>query len=302
MADMREPGTGIPRTIIQTWKTEALPFPLSAFAKRLRALNPGFEYRLFSDADAEAFVRDDYPDFEPAWRALRTPVERADLFRVLAVHRFGGFYFDLDVIMNRPLDPLVEYSCVFPFENMADPYTAANFGITEQLGQYAFGAAPGHPLLRAYAENIRRVALDPLAGAPRAAIERYPSANEAVRIIMSTGPGMLGRTLGQQPELGRGMKVIAATPLGGGKRLKYCFGAFGSHAMLGTFGWRTGQKKAAGYRSVLKYAAWLRALTAAYRRASEVAACDSAVEDWSKPAPWALGQPAASRLPDDVSR
>jgi len=288
---MTQAGGTIPRIIIQTWKTRSLPFPYDRISKTLQSLNPTFEYRLFTDDDAARMVRDHYPDFEAAWRALRTPVEKADLFRVLAVHHFGGFYLDLDVITNRPLDDLLQYSCLFPFENMADPYTAANFGITEQLGNYAFGATPGHPLLQAYAENIRRVALDPRAGPPRVAIERYPSPDEAVRIIMSTGPGMLARTLGQQPELGVGMKVIAAIPRGGGKRLKYCFGAFGSHAMLGTFGWRTGQKKAAGYRSVLKYAAWLRALTAAYRRASEVAACDSVVEDWSKPAPWALDPP-----------
>jgi glycosyl transferase-like sugar-binding protein len=276
----------IPKIILQTWKTVDLPRPFAAWHAQMKELNPGFEVRLFSDDESAAFVRKNYPDFVDAWTALRTPVERADLFRILAVHHFGGFYFDLDVVMCRPLEPLLKFPCIFPFEKMLDPYTAANYGLYEQLGQYAFGARPQHPLLLRYAENIREVALHPELGPPQTAVERFPSPDEIVRIILSTGPGMLARTLGLNPELGTDLHVLSARPRGDKKRLLYCFGPFGSHAMLGGFGWKQGRGQLELVKAPLRYLAWQRLLRHARRTATIVGAAEMELESWAKPQPW----------------
>jgi hypothetical protein len=153
------------------------------------------------------------------------------------------------------------------------------------LGQYAFGARPGHPLLLRYAENIRDVALNPALAPPKELLDRHPSPTEVIRIVSSTGPGMLARTLGREPELGTDVHVIAATEPGRSKRRLYCFGYFGSHAMLGVFGWKTRGSKA-GIRAPLQFIAWLRLINLSYKKLKLVEASESLVEVWRKPASW----------------
>jgi hypothetical protein len=274
------PGT-IPRRIIQTWKSASVPFPFTRFSRRLRDLHPAFDYRLFSDDDADAFVRERYPQHVEGWRALQTPIERADLFRVLAVHGLGGFYFDLDVVMTHPVDALLDHACVFPFEHVADAYSASMYGVLDQLGQYAFGAVAGHPLLAHYAENICAVALGHAPPPPEEIIRRHPSPSDVVRVIMSTGPGMLARTLGEHPDLGAGVHVVSAVDRRTGKRLPYCFGPFGSHAMLGTFGWRVSGRGGL-HVTLRRYGAWLRSIRDASARATIVGRCELGMEEWSE--------------------
>ena len=37
----------------------------------------------------------------------RSPIQRIDLFRYLAIEHYGGFYLDLDIILSQPLDELL---------------------------------------------------------------------------------------------------------------------------------------------------------------------------------------------------
>ena len=78
------PAGGIPRVVIQTFKTRVVPRRLADAVATWTKTNPEYDHRLFDDADAAAFVRDTYGADSREFRALgRAPsgAQAADLFR-----------------------------------------------------------------------------------------------------------------------------------------------------------------------------------------------------------------------------
>jgi len=230
----------IPARIIQTWKDRVVPPRYRRFQDALRALNPGYEVILFTDEEMAEFVGRRYPAYRETFEALPSMISKTDLFRILAVHALGGFYLDLDVVLIRSIEPLRSHSCVFPFENIADAHFIRRYGAIELIGQYAFGAVPGHPFLLEYAENIKRVVADPsLLDSPSA--ELLAVTHEEDKIVLDTlyrtGPRMANRTYIEHPELHGGIKILYAQHPNG-TRVWSCFGIYGFHLMDGDTGWK----------------------------------------------------------------
>lgn len=155
----------IPRRLIQTHKNKSSLNLLHRKCQRtLLRLHPEYEYRFFSDRDCVRFIKERLPGFLPLWHFYPRPVQRADLFRVLAVYELGGFYFDLDVFFHEPLDDLLGSEIVFPEEwQMSKEFYAIRHRVPAetrqqlvQLGNYAFGARPRHWFLREVLEEMIR--------------------------------------------------------------------------------------------------------------------------------------------------
>lgn len=92
----------IPKRIIQTWKSRKIPVEFRRYQKQIRKLNTDYEYLLFTDEDVNDFIAAEYPQFFEAFDSCSEFIFKADLFRLLAVHKLGGFYLDLDVFQfNR---------------------------------------------------------------------------------------------------------------------------------------------------------------------------------------------------------
>ena len=83
-------------------------------------------------------------------------IQKIDFFRYLCVYYYGGFYFDIDMDINKSIAPLCKYECVFPtksyIKNDLLNFKSQNMNIL--LGNYAFGASPKHPFLKLCIENI----------------------------------------------------------------------------------------------------------------------------------------------------
>jgi mannosyltransferase OCH1-like enzyme len=154
----------IPFLLHQTWKTRTLPSPEREWSASWRLVNPGLECRIYDDAGLKAFVADCYPDLLPALLRLPLVVQKTDLFRYLVVHRFGGFYADVDTICLSPLAPLVRPgdAMLAGLEMDAGDGTCAeaandpNYLRPRQFLQWLFGAEAGHPLLLRVAQSIAR--------------------------------------------------------------------------------------------------------------------------------------------------
>jgi mannosyltransferase OCH1-like enzyme len=161
-----------PAYVHQVWvggQFPARPAQLASIASWKRAF-PRAEHVLWTDATADAFVRDEYPRVWPAYAALETPVQKADLLRYMALHARGGLYADLD------------YVCLRPFA--VDPDATA-FGEAHVAGtpNNALIVAPaGCPVMAALlAEAQRRLAAPARTLEPRLA-----------RVFRETGPGLVG--------------------------------------------------------------------------------------------------------------
>lgn len=226
----------IPPRLIQTGKTRQLRLVEQAALAGLTALNPGWEHVYFSDPDVEAFMDREFPHYRPVFDSFRYPIQKFDFFRYLAVYRLGGFYFDLDVFFARGLSDLTRASCVFPFEELTiSRHLREAHGMDWEIGNYAFGAAAGHPFIQAVIENCVRAQRDPAWVAPMMA--GIPSLFRAdFEVLNTTGPGLISRTLAERPDLARAVTVLFPDDVCDSRNW-HQFGHYGVHLMAAS--WRT---------------------------------------------------------------
>jgi glycosyl transferase-like sugar-binding protein len=158
--DLQIENVPIPRILHQTWKSVDVPEPLAGFQARWRALHPDFEYRLWTDAQNDSFVRDEFPELYSLYRSFAREIYRADMVRCLYLLRFGGVYVDLDVEPLRSLHGFLADAgdCVLGAEPEA--HARKRRGKPIMACNAILASAPGHPFWRRMMEEIaRRAAL-----------------------------------------------------------------------------------------------------------------------------------------------
>ncbi len=226
----------IPKLIIQTGKQLEQPLYNRAVMANIRLLNPDFEYLFFDDRGVEEFIDREFPQYRAVFDSFPFPIQRYDFFRYLAVYRYGGFYFDLDVLLVSGLSDLLDSGCVFPFEGLTFSHFLRNHHQMDwEIGNYAFGAAVGHPFLKAVIENCVRAQKDPgwvkpmMRGAP-------PLFRSEYTVLNTTGPGLISRTLAENKELAKTVTVLFPDDVSDLRKWN-CFGDLGIHLMDGA--WRT---------------------------------------------------------------
>jgi hypothetical protein len=225
----------IPKRIIQTGKSAQLPLRSRAMVSNIRLLNPDFEYVFFDDEQVWSFMRQEFPQHCEVFESFPYPIQRFDFFRYLAIYRYGGFYFDLDVLLACGLSSLLQHQCVFPCECLStNRYLREHHRMNWELGNYAFGAVAGHPFLEAVVANCVRAQKDPewvkqiLHGYPWLLREGYNSLNTA-------GPGLISITYAEHPELAKDINVLFPEDICD-MQMWNRFGEYGIH--MGEGSWR----------------------------------------------------------------
>lgn len=228
--------TGIPARIVQTARNENLPLLTKAAVANLKCLNPGFDYRFFDDEAAIAFIRSEFPDYLGVFDKFPVYIQKYDFFRYLAVFRLGGFYFDTDVFFATGLEELLGESCVFPFEELTiSSYLRRRCKMDWEIGNYGFGAVAGHPFLEAVIQNCVRAQQNPewvkpmMQGIP-------PLFRSEYYVLNTTGPGLVSRTLAENPQLARDITILFSDDVCD-ESTWHQFGNFGVHAQEGS--WRS---------------------------------------------------------------
>lgn len=226
----------IPKRIIQTGKSRTLPLSARASAASLQALNPDFEYIFFDDEGVADLISREFSQYRPIFEGFPFRIQRFDFFRYLAVYHHGGFYFDLDVFLAADLRELLNSTCVFPFEELTlSRFLRATYGMDWEIGNYAFGAAARSPFLGAVIENCVRAQKDPawvrpaMAGIPMLFRSEF-------EVLNTTGPGLLSRTLAENPKLAADVTVLFPEDVRDDRNW-HQFGDYGVHMMEGS--WRT---------------------------------------------------------------
>lgn len=226
----------IPKRIIQTGRSRDLPLKAKAAVAGLRALNEDFEYLFFDDMEVVAFIKREFPQYREIFDSFRFRIQKYDFFRYLAVFRLGGFYFDTDVFFAAGLGELLEHSCVFPFEELTlSRYLRREYQMDWEIGNYAFGAAEGHPFLDAVIQNCVRAQRETewvkpmMSGIPGLFHSEF-------YVLNTTGPGLLSRTLAENADAARQLTVLFPEDVCD-ERTWHQFGQFAIHAMDGS--WRT---------------------------------------------------------------
>ena len=212
------------------------PLHIRAMMANIRLLNPDYEYLFFDEERVQAFMDQEFPQHRAVFDSFKFPIQRYDFFRYLAVYRYGGFYFDLDVMLASGLSDLLKFGCVFSFEGLTlSDYLRNHLRMDWQIGNYAFGAAAGHPFLNAIIENCVRAQkesnwVEPMMrGFP-------PFFRSEYFILNTTGPGLISRTLAENAEAAKTVTVLFPDDVCELENWNR-FGDFGIHFIEGS--WRT---------------------------------------------------------------
>jgi mannosyltransferase OCH1-like enzyme len=108
LANVESLSNGVPKIIMQTWKTTSVPKQWTEGQKSIQEHFPNWTYILMSDAANDRFVERYFPQYLQAFRLLRYPIQRADVIRYMFLYTFGGLYLDLDYQIIRSFEPLIE--------------------------------------------------------------------------------------------------------------------------------------------------------------------------------------------------
>jgi inositol phosphorylceramide mannosyltransferase catalytic subunit len=224
----------IPKRIIQTSKNLDLPLLARAAVANIRLLNPSFEYQFFTDDGIEEFLKKYFPEYYEIFHEFLYPIQRIDFFRYLAIYHYGGFYFDTDVFLASGLEDLLDFGCIFPFEELTvNSFLQKEYGMDWEIGNYAFGASSRHPFLNAIIQNCIKAQKEPewayqmLRSIPRMFHDRY-------YVFCTTGPGIVTRTLAEYPDAAKHVKVLFPENVCDPKSW-HRFGSHGVHLMEGSW-------------------------------------------------------------------
>ena len=218
----------IPKNIIQTYKTfESIPIECKNNIKKIKELHPDYNYMFYDDNDVQKFMETEFKNLLSFYYSLPYNIQRFDLFRILVVYRYGGFYFDIDVNLTKRIDDkLLDSNIVFPVEFTKDymEWFFRNqkkpdyFYLEEQLGQYAFASQPKHTFLKEYLINILRKKISCV------------SINDKKEYVCcTTGPRILTLTYYQSKLKNH------ITLLHNSQNMNMTFGDYGRHTCLGSW-------------------------------------------------------------------
>jgi len=159
-------GSTIPKVIYQVYTNPTLTPVLEENIRSIKALNPGWEHKLFGEADIEDFIRSAYGDVVLGYYHRIEPeylVARIDVFKYLLMYRQGGVYLDIKSTTEKPLDEVLRADDVFllsrwplgssQYQGWGKHRKLKRIGGRE-FQQWHIIAAPGHPFLRAVVEDI----------------------------------------------------------------------------------------------------------------------------------------------------
>lgn len=159
----------IPKLIHQTTPDkEHLAPAVRANIDHLRALNPGWDHRLYDDADIAAFLSRHFgPDTLACYDRINPAYgpARADFFRYHLMLVEGGVYLDIKSTLTKSLDQvlLADESYILARWPNARGEAFEGWGIFPELSGLAGGeyqnwhviAEPGHPFLAAVIARVR---------------------------------------------------------------------------------------------------------------------------------------------------
>ncbi|MCK5508948.1 MAG: hypothetical protein KAI50_10570 [Desulfobacterales bacterium] len=198
----------IPRIIIQIGRNRNFSILEKSASHTVKCFNPECRYIYYDDDEIDKFVEYNYPKYYDIFKSFQYNIQRADFFRYLAIYHFGGFYFDLDVLLARDLKDLFVHQCVFPFEEITFyQFLREKYNMDWQTGNYAFGATPQHPFIGKVIENCIRAQREPTW------VEKMLNPIPKIfrndfYVLCSTGPGLISRTVAENPDLAKKIKVL----------------------------------------------------------------------------------------------
>jgi len=128
----------IPDILWQTWKTKQLPESVKKESDSWKSSNPQLEFKFMDNTECSSFILEHFgEEVHKLYNSLPQPIMRADFWRLAVVYIHGGYYSDLDIVVNKNL------------KNFINPNIDAVFmREINNISNYFFGAVPKHPVIK----------------------------------------------------------------------------------------------------------------------------------------------------------
>jgi hypothetical protein len=117
-----------------------------------QAQNPEWEYLFFDNDEARSLIKQRRPELMDVYDKLVLPVQRADLFRYVAVHSLGGLWTDVDTVCYAPLDSYLDVTTTAPY--VSPTFVSAATKKTIAVSQWTFWAPAGNPHLERVIQHV----------------------------------------------------------------------------------------------------------------------------------------------------
>jgi len=73
----------------------------------------GYKYMLWDEEKSLKLLKNDYPQYLEFYKNFRYNIQKIDFIRFCILHKYGGFYIDLDMTILKPLTPLINNTYIF---------------------------------------------------------------------------------------------------------------------------------------------------------------------------------------------
>ena len=139
----------IPKIIHQTWKTKDIPNEWLTAQESIKNIYKDYKHILWTHDSMNKFVNDEYPTFYKTYISYTYDIQRCDAFRYLVLYKYGGIYFDLDVICKKEIPLLLLNKDFVLAENIGSAlYSGKTY--TNAL----FIVIPKHPFIKYCIDNL----------------------------------------------------------------------------------------------------------------------------------------------------
>lgn len=93
----------IPKIIHQTAKTCDISWEERILVKKLKKILPEWEYMFWDDTKNDDLVKREFPQYWDKFNSISKGVAKADIARLMFLYTYGGFYFDTDFKILKPI-------------------------------------------------------------------------------------------------------------------------------------------------------------------------------------------------------
>lgn len=83
----------IPKRVYQT--STDIPKEIQEIMNHNKSLNPEYEFIHYNDDECLLFVKNNYPKYLDAYNSVKPGAFKADLWRLMVLYKYGGFYNDI---------------------------------------------------------------------------------------------------------------------------------------------------------------------------------------------------------------
>jgi len=225
--------TEIPKLLHLTSKDGKLKAIPRKCMTRLRDLHPGWPICIYNDDEARRVIQRNLPELLGVYDSYPMTIQRTDMFRVVIVYLYGGFYLDTDLYCLKPFDSLRKFGLVLGEEIYLSDEQCAKLGHQYPLrvANYMFAGVPRHPFLLGFLQEMVRRS--------RQVIRKEDD------ILESTGPGLLTNFYHDNRDNYPDIVLLPnkdRTCLNKWCKAVSChFGDYGAHLHIGS--WRWSRKK-----------------------------------------------------------